>query len=269
MFLPETWANDRTRCPRVGVPDGVGHRPKWQIALDEIDRLRAAGVSFGDVLADAGFGNARDSARPGLSLRHRVRGHRGRVGARRRRVRVGGGFGRGALAGVVGRGLRLVGRAGVERGARVRVDEDGRAHVTCGAGRGARLEPAEERVAVTGVDLHRRQRHDAVLHHAQHVLPDRLSAIDRRLRVRIRDQRKGRRVLRWIRVALLTDGHEHALRIAREIAADDGGVGRIHLHRRRIRLRRARAGQEEAGEEGGAEQAPRGGAGDTGDTRPS
>jgi len=68
LFLPEAWVNDRKRRQRVGVPDGIDHRPKWQIALDEIDRLRAAGVSFGDVLADAGFGNVRDF-RNGLTER--------------------------------------------------------------------------------------------------------------------------------------------------------------------------------------------------------
>jgi SRSO17 transposase len=68
LFLPEAWANDHKRRQRVGIPDGIGHRPKWQIALDEIDRLRAAGISFGDVLADAGFGNVRDF-RNGLTER--------------------------------------------------------------------------------------------------------------------------------------------------------------------------------------------------------
>jgi SRSO17 transposase len=38
------------------VPGALGHRPKWRIALDEIDRLLAAGVRFGCVLADAGYG---------------------------------------------------------------------------------------------------------------------------------------------------------------------------------------------------------------------
>jgi SRSO17 transposase len=68
LFLPESWANDAKRCQRAGVPDGIGHRPKWQIALEEIDRLVAAGVTFGDVLADAGFGNIR-AFRNGLTER--------------------------------------------------------------------------------------------------------------------------------------------------------------------------------------------------------
>jgi SRSO17 transposase len=68
LFLPESWADDRERCQRAGVPDNVGHRPKWQIALEEIDRLVEAGVSFGDVLADAGFGSIR-AFRNGLTER--------------------------------------------------------------------------------------------------------------------------------------------------------------------------------------------------------
>jgi SRSO17 transposase len=68
LFLPESWTDDRDRCRKAGVPEGVSHRPKWQIALDELDRLRAAGVTFGDVLADAGYG-ACSAFRAGLSTR--------------------------------------------------------------------------------------------------------------------------------------------------------------------------------------------------------
>lgn len=56
LFLPEGWARDRERRARAKIPDAITHRPKWRIALDEIDRVRAAGVSFGSVLADAGYG---------------------------------------------------------------------------------------------------------------------------------------------------------------------------------------------------------------------
>jgi hypothetical protein len=39
-----------TRVPQAGVPEQVGRRTKWQIALEEIDRLLEVGVSFGDLL---------------------------------------------------------------------------------------------------------------------------------------------------------------------------------------------------------------------------
>jgi SRSO17 transposase len=69
LFLPEAWAADRERCRAVGVPDEPEHRPKWEIALAEIDRLLTAGVRFGCVLADAEYGKAA-AFRHGLSERH-------------------------------------------------------------------------------------------------------------------------------------------------------------------------------------------------------
>jgi SRSO17 transposase len=40
------------------VPEAVAYRPKWKIALDEIDRVLASGARFGAVLADAEYGRA-------------------------------------------------------------------------------------------------------------------------------------------------------------------------------------------------------------------
>src|ERR1019366_1916302 len=57
LFLPESWTNDPHRLERAGVPaDHRGPRTKPEIALAEVDRLIAAGVRFGCVLADAGYG---------------------------------------------------------------------------------------------------------------------------------------------------------------------------------------------------------------------
>jgi SRSO17 transposase len=50
------------------VPDGIGYRPKWRIALDEIDRVLASGARFGRVLADAAYGKAAEF-RAGLAER--------------------------------------------------------------------------------------------------------------------------------------------------------------------------------------------------------
>ena len=71
LFLPESWAADETRRARAGVPAEVTFRPKWQIALDEMDRLMAAGARFGCVLADAEYGKAAEF-RAGLSERGRL-----------------------------------------------------------------------------------------------------------------------------------------------------------------------------------------------------
>ena len=59
LFLPEEWTTDPERCRRAGVPEERQiHRTKGEIALEEIDRVLAAGVQFGCVLADAGYGNS-------------------------------------------------------------------------------------------------------------------------------------------------------------------------------------------------------------------
>jgi SRSO17 transposase len=56
LYLPEAWAKDQKRRQKVGVPAAVAFQPKWRIALDELKRLKDAGVRFGTVLADAGYG---------------------------------------------------------------------------------------------------------------------------------------------------------------------------------------------------------------------
>jgi len=57
LFLPESWTSDPGRLERAGVPvEHRSQRTKPEIALAEIDRVIAAGVRFGCVLADAGYG---------------------------------------------------------------------------------------------------------------------------------------------------------------------------------------------------------------------
>ena len=57
LFLPESWTSDRARLKRAGVPaEYRTARTKPELALVEIDRAMAAGVRFGCVLADAGYG---------------------------------------------------------------------------------------------------------------------------------------------------------------------------------------------------------------------
>lgn len=68
LYLPKAWANDPERCATVKVPTSVVYKPKWRIALDEIDRVRTSGVRFGCVLADAGYGTCGEFRR-GLSER--------------------------------------------------------------------------------------------------------------------------------------------------------------------------------------------------------
>jgi SRSO17 transposase len=57
LFLPESWTSDAARMARAGVPEAFrAYRTKPDIAIEEIDRIIAAGVRFGCVLADAGYG---------------------------------------------------------------------------------------------------------------------------------------------------------------------------------------------------------------------
>ena len=59
LFLPEVWTNDPDRMARARVPDDRQTAlSKPEIAIEEIDRVRAAGVRFGCVLADAGYGSS-------------------------------------------------------------------------------------------------------------------------------------------------------------------------------------------------------------------
>ena len=57
LFLPESWTIDPARMARAQVPgQRQRFRRKPEIAIEEVDRVRAAGVRFGCVLADAGYG---------------------------------------------------------------------------------------------------------------------------------------------------------------------------------------------------------------------
>ncbi|WP_159350067.1 IS701 family transposase [Roseomonas harenae] len=69
LFLPEVWTCDAARLERAGVPqDWRTPRTKPEMALAEIDRAVAAGMRFGPVLADAGYGISA-TFRAGLSER--------------------------------------------------------------------------------------------------------------------------------------------------------------------------------------------------------
>lgn len=70
LFLPKEWTDARPRLQRAGVPVAArAFRTKGEIALAELDRVRAAGVQYGTVLADAGYGGSA-AFRQALSARH-------------------------------------------------------------------------------------------------------------------------------------------------------------------------------------------------------
>ena len=69
LFLPESWTAAPERMAKARVPETWrAARTKPEVALAEIDRIRAAGVRFATVLADAGYGL---SARPPRARRAR------------------------------------------------------------------------------------------------------------------------------------------------------------------------------------------------------
>jgi SRSO17 transposase len=69
LFLAEEWVADPQRCAQAGVPEAtLTPQSKGEIALAELDRLRAGGLRFGPVLADAGYGTSA-AFRHGLDAR--------------------------------------------------------------------------------------------------------------------------------------------------------------------------------------------------------
>jgi len=57
LYLPESWAHDRARRRRAGVPPAVTFRTKWQMALAQVLALQAEGLPPAPVGADAGYGD--------------------------------------------------------------------------------------------------------------------------------------------------------------------------------------------------------------------
>lgn len=57
LFLPESWASNRARCRAAGIPDEMKYRPKWQIALELIDRAMSQELKFGWIGFDEWYGS--------------------------------------------------------------------------------------------------------------------------------------------------------------------------------------------------------------------
>jgi SRSO17 transposase len=56
LFLPSEWERDHERRARAKIPDDVGHRPKWRLALDMLDELAGWGLRAPVIVADPGYG---------------------------------------------------------------------------------------------------------------------------------------------------------------------------------------------------------------------
>ena len=57
LYLPESWCKDRARRRKVGVPDDVVFRKKWELALDQIDTALGWSLAAKPILGDAAFGD--------------------------------------------------------------------------------------------------------------------------------------------------------------------------------------------------------------------
>jgi SRSO17 transposase len=58
VYLPKEWARDKARRRETKIPDAVAFRPKWKIALEQMDRALAWGLRPREALADAAYGTA-------------------------------------------------------------------------------------------------------------------------------------------------------------------------------------------------------------------
>ncbi|MFF7415727.1 IS701 family transposase [Streptomyces lydicus] len=56
LFVPQEWDEDIDRRTKTGVPEEVGHREKWRLALDLIDEAIGWGLTPQVIVADAGYG---------------------------------------------------------------------------------------------------------------------------------------------------------------------------------------------------------------------
>ena len=56
LFLPESWSEDRPRCREAGIPDDVVYRPKWKIALEQLETANQSGVQFDWITFDEDYG---------------------------------------------------------------------------------------------------------------------------------------------------------------------------------------------------------------------
>jgi SRSO17 transposase len=57
LFLPQVWSQDRERCRAAGIPDDLVYRPKWRIALEQLNRAAANGLHLDWLTFDESYGS--------------------------------------------------------------------------------------------------------------------------------------------------------------------------------------------------------------------
>ena len=56
LFLPRAWSDDRERCREAQIPDDVVYQPKWRLALDQVARALANGLTLDWLTFDEYYG---------------------------------------------------------------------------------------------------------------------------------------------------------------------------------------------------------------------
>jgi SRSO17 transposase len=56
LFLPRVWGKDRERCREAQIPDDLVYRSKWRIALEQVGRAAANGLSLDRLTFDEYYG---------------------------------------------------------------------------------------------------------------------------------------------------------------------------------------------------------------------
>src|SRR5947208_14677612 len=56
LYLPKSWAQDKKRRRKAGVPDAIAFQTKPKIALDQLAWACSSGVPRGGVLMDSAYG---------------------------------------------------------------------------------------------------------------------------------------------------------------------------------------------------------------------
>jgi SRSO17 transposase len=57
LYLPQSWAEDPPRRREAHIPEALSYRPKWRIAVEQLERARGQGVALDWVTFDEDYGN--------------------------------------------------------------------------------------------------------------------------------------------------------------------------------------------------------------------
>jgi len=57
LFVPKAWSEDRVRCREAKIPDDVVYQPKWRIALTQVARAIANGLTLNWLTFDEYYGS--------------------------------------------------------------------------------------------------------------------------------------------------------------------------------------------------------------------